>query len=201
MMDKKNGCLIGVTGGIGSGKSRTCRYLASICRAPVIDLDLICRDLLVVGAPGWRLLKKMIGPWFFLASGELDRTAVREAIFADDKLRSEIDGLLHPLARAEMFRQAEAVEGPVLVEIPLLFEAGWQDDVDVIIVVYADKAERVKRIVRRDLVSAQQAEQAVAAQQSLSAKALLAHHVIANSGDWSATCEQLQRLAEQLHCS
>ena len=192
---------IGITGGIGSGKSRVCSYLAKLCRLPVVDLDRICRQLLVTGEPGWLALKGIVEDHFFTASGELDRKAFRSALFADDRLRSRVDALLHPLARAEMAEQISGAGSSVLVEIPLLFEAGWHDDVQRIVVVYADATVRCQRIVDRDHVSAEQARQAVFAQHSLVEKALQANHVIDNSCSWQDTCLQLRHLAGCLGCT
>lgn len=194
------GHIIAITGGIGSGKSKVCSHLAKLCRFPVVDLDRICRQLLVTGAPGWLALKERIDDHFFTVSGELDRAAFRKVLFADDELRSRVDALLHPLARKEMAEQVSRHSGPVLVEIPLLFEAGWQEDVQRIVVVYADPEVRVQRIVSRDNVSAEQARQEICAQYSLAEKALQAHHVIDNSGSWQETCLQLRHLADCLSC-
>ena len=191
---------IGITGGIGSGKSRVCVYLAALCGLPVIDLDRICRQLLVTGQPGWQALKQNLGKQFFYPSGELNRKKFRQALFTDKQLRRIVDLILHPLARAEMAGQISGIRGRVLLEIPLLFEAGWHGDIERIIVVYADNTIRCRRIVRRDHVSRKQALQAVAAQHSLREKALLAHHVIDNSGSWAETCLQLRHFAGSSGC-
>lgn len=189
---------IGITGGIGSGKSRVCRYLAKHCHLPVVDLDLICRQLLEPGAAGWLKLKENLDERFFSPAGELDRTAFRTALFADNELRSRVDTLLHPLARVGMAERVSNINGPVLVEIPLLFEAGWHKDVQLVVVVYADPAVCRQRIVERDHVTVEQARQAVAAQFPLSEKARLADQVIDNSFRWHDTCIQVRELAERL---
>jgi len=191
---------IAVTGGIGSGKSRVCRYLADICQLPVVDLDRICRQLLQPGARGWLALKEHIDERFFDPAGDLDRAAFRSALFADNELRSRVDALIHPLARLEMTAQVTSIGGPVLVEIPLLFEAGWNEDVDLIVVVYADPSVCCRRIVERDHVSVAQARQAISAQHCLVEKALQADHVIDNSFSWQATCRQIRQLADCLGC-
>jgi len=188
------GC-IGITGGIGSGKSQSCSYLADLCSLPVIDLDQICRQLLDTGQPGWQALKKELGRHFFHPSGRLDREKMRQALFADEQLRSTVNSLVHPLARDEMARQISRVGGMVLIEIPLLFEAGWHGDIERIVVVYADPTVCCRRVVLRDQVSFQQARQAVLAQRCLLEKALQAHHVIDNSGCWAESCLQLRHLA------
>ncbi len=200
LKDSGLGHIIAITGGIGSGKSKVCSYLTKLCQLPVVDLDRICRQLLVTGAPGWLALKEIVEDHLFTVSGELDRIAFRKALFAEDELRSRVDALLHPLARKEMAEQVRRRSGPVLVEIPLLFEAGWQEDVQRIVVVYADPVVRVQRIVSRDNVSVEQARQEVSTQYCLAEKVLQAHHVIDNSGSWQETCLQLRHLVGCLSC-
>jgi dephospho-CoA kinase len=191
--------LIGITGGIGSGKSRACQYLAQLSGWPLLDLDQICRQLLLPQAPGWLALKKLLPADFFTANGELNRPKLREAIFADAALRQQIDSLLHPLAKQGMTAQAARLNAPlVLAEIPLLFEAGWQDSVSQIVVVYADESVRLRRIMERDQVSEEQAKRAIAAQMPLEDKARLADHCVDNSGDWASTCGQLRHVARKI---
>ncbi len=191
--------VVGVSGGIGSGKSRVCRFWSCHFSLPHIDLDALCRDLLQPGAEGWRALRQAHGDRFFAPDGSLDRSALRRAIFADHGLRRQLDGLLHPLARRAM-QKAVAVQDRemVLVEIPLLVEAGWHADVDRVVIVYADLCERCRRIVSRDRVDHRQAMQAIRAQASLADKVLAADHVIDNSGAWADTCLQVVHLGRLL---
>ncbi len=191
--------LIGITGGIGSGKSRACRFLVDLCGWPLLNLDQICRELLLPEMPGWLALRQALGRNFFTTAGELNRPKLREAIFADAALRQQVDSLLHPLAKQAMLQQAAQQTAPlVLAEIPLLFEAGWQDCVSRIVVVYADEAVRLRRIMERDQVSEEQAKRAIAAQMPLKDKARLADYLVDNSGDWEETCEQLRQVAESV---
>jgi dephospho-CoA kinase len=201
--------LVGITGGIGSGKSRVCRFLARQYRFPVIDLDAICKQLLMPEESGWLALRDILPVDFFCGSGALDRKAFRDALFSDSALRNRVDAVLHPLARLEMEKQVARVFAvacpvlpvlPVLVEIPLLFEAGWQDDVQLIVVVYADIPVRLQRIIQRDQISEEQAGKAVDAQRCLTEKASLADYVIDNSGGWRHTCTQLRQLVGALGC-
>ncbi len=196
--------VIGITGGIGSGKSRVCAVLAEKYNFPLLSLDIICRDLLLPQEAGWQALRALLPDAYFIGKGELDRQFFRRQLFADSGLRSQVDTVLHPLARQEMEQQIASLvtgidaglngPGPILVEIPLLFEAGWQESVDIILVVYADTTVRLQRIMQRDRVSEEQAKKAVAAQQCLREKASSADHVIDNSGPWEQTCSQVQQL-------
>ncbi len=187
--------LIGITGGIGSGKSRVAAYWARCFQLERIDLDAICRELLKPGQPGWLALKESHNYRFFTIEGLLDRQRFRAELFSDQVLRDEIDAMLHPLARAQMHRQyLGAKKYPVLVEIPLLFEAGWEQDVDRIVVVYASQEIRCNRIVHRDKVSIRDAEQAMSIQWPLRRKIKGADHCIDNSASWFHTCMQVMHL-------
>lgn len=187
--------IIGVTGGIGSGKTQVCSFLSQRYDLPLINLDSLCRDLLQPQKAGWQALSALLPKTYFTPSGELDRQYFRQQLFADSALRSQVDAALHPLARQEMNQQVARLYGTVLIEIPLLFEAGWQESVDSILVVFAETTVRLQRIIQRDRLSEKEAKNALAAQQCLWEKAAAADYVIDNSGSWEQTCLQIQQLA------
>ena len=143
-------------------------------------------------------LRKTLGPEFFMADDTVDRAQLRYVLFQDDKMRKRVNHLLHPLARGEVEKRLQDIgrpgAGPVIVEVPLLFEAGWEDIFDRIIVVYADRTTCRERIMKRDGVSFSEASSGLAAQSSLLAKAMQADHVIDNSGSWTNTCLQMLHL-------
>lgn len=191
--------LLGVTGGIATGKSSVSRLLSSYCQVPLVDVDQCCRHLLAIDQPGWLALRAKFGGGFFLQSGEVDRSALRERIFADTDFRRQVDAILHPLAREAMRREVAFCTAPwVLVEIPLLYEAGWQDDVDAVLVVYARRGAQCCRIMRRDGGTRKMAIQAIAAQMSLDEKVKRADFVIDNSKGWSSVRDQVIALGIHL---
>ena len=198
-MSEKSSFLLGITGGIGSGKSSVGRLLAGYCLAPLVDVDQCCRNLLEVDQPGWLALRHALGDQFFHPDGRLDRIALRRRLFTDDRIRGQVDALIHPLAReamrVEVCRQGNPL---VLVEIPLLYEAGWQNDVDAVLVVYARRGARCCRIMRRDGVLRREAARAIAAQMSLGDKAARADYVIDNSGPWRVTRTRVISLGNAL---
>ena len=189
---------IGLTGALGSGKSSVARFLQDSLAAEYIDVDLICRQLLEPNARGWNALRQTLDRKFFKADATVDRERLRNVLFRDDKVRSQVNHLLHPLARQEVEKRLQEIErragGPIIVDVPLLFEAGWEDIFDRIIVVYADCTTCRERIMRRDGVSFAEASSGMAAQSSLLAKVVQADHVIDNSGSWTDTCLQLLHL-------
>lgn len=192
--------LLGITGGIGTGKSTVSRLLAAYCLRPLVDVDQCCRHLLDVGQPGWRALSDHFGTDFLLADKSVHRSLLRERLFADADFRRQVDNLLHPLARKALANEVERCSAPaVLVEIPLLYEAGWQSEVDAVLVVFARKGRQCSRIMRRDGVSRKQAARAIASQMPLTAKVAQADYCIDNSGSWSQTREAVVRLGNALY--
>jgi dephospho-CoA kinase len=191
--------VLGVTGGIGSGKSAVSRLLADYCLAPLIDIDRACRHLLQIDQPGWRGLRQLLAPSFFLDDGEVDRALLRECLFQDAALRQQVDSLLHPLARSVLRESLAAVNGAlVLVEVPLLYEAGWESEVDRVLVVYARRGVRCRRIVDRDGCSQRSAVRAMAAQMPLAEKVCRADYCIDNSGPWTSTRKAVIMLGDTL---
>ena len=191
--------VLGITGGIGSGKSCVSRLLASYCLIPFVDVDQCCRNLLDINEPGWLALRSEFGNAFLQQNGAVDRAVLRQRIFNEVETRRRIDSLLHPLAREAMRRQVDFYRAPlVLVEIPLLYEAGWQGDVDAVLVVYARRGVQCCRIMRRDGVLRREAAQAIASQMSLKEKADQAAYVIDNSRGWAITRGQVVSLGNEL---
>lgn len=191
--------ILGITGGIGSGKSCVSRLLASYCLAPLIDVDQCCRHLLDIDQAGWHALRSAFGEAFFLKDGSVDRGALRERIFHDTGARRRLDALLHPLAREAMHARIEQYRVPLLlIEIPLLYEAGWRNDVDAVLVVYARRGAQCCRIMQRDGVSRREAGRAIAAQMSLAEKARRAEYVIDNSRAWTITRTRVVALGNAL---
>lgn len=202
--------LLALTGGIASGKSA----VADLFRghgALVLSADLVGRELLEPGAPGWLILHEEFGGHFDDVSGRLDRGALRRAIFGDAGLRARVDSLLHPLIRMRIAELVAGAEGAVLpiptlrptfagtvVEVPLLYEVGWQSDFACVVVVWADHRQALARLMARDHVDQAAAEAAIAAQLPLAEKIARADMVIDNRGDLRDTARQVAQLIERL---
>ncbi len=193
--------VIGVTGGMASGKSAAAAVLSAALDCAFIDADQLCRELMEPGHSGWLAMAAEFGDHYFLGDQRLDRARLRRALFQDGALRQRLDQLLHPLVQEAIARGIASIsraEAFVVVEVPLLFEAGWQGEFDVVVVVSAGPEECIARLIHRDQVSRSEAEAALAAQWPLPEKARLARYVIDNSGDWPGTRRQLLALAELL---
>ncbi|MEN8188595.1 MAG: dephospho-CoA kinase [Thermodesulfobacteriota bacterium] len=190
---------IGVTGVMGGGKSRVAHRLGHLLDAHLLNVDLVCRDLLQKGAPGWQGMKNLWADRFFDQRGEVDRSRLRSQIFADPHLRSSLESILHPLTRQavfDAFRRCKEAGIFLIVEVPLLFEVGWQDDFDRVVVVYADPLTAVSRIVKRDGVDCQAASRSLESQMPGAQKALQGDWTINNSGHYADTILQLNHLVQ-----
>ena len=185
---------IGLTGGIGSGKSTVAALLAAR-GAVVVDADRIAREVVEPGTPGLAAVVGAFGPGVLTADGALDRAALASIVFADPEARARLDGIVHPLVRARAQEVvARAPEGAVVVQdVPLLVETGQAGQYDLVLVVEADLETRVARLVLRGL-SEEDARARIAAQATDEQRRAVADVVLDNSGAPDALAAQVERL-------
>jgi len=186
---------IGLTGGIGSGKSTVGAMLASL-GAAVVDTDLIARRLTMPGGAALGEIAAAFGSGFIAADGGLDRPLMRRAAFDDIAIRTRLESILHPLIGIEVDREAAlATTAPLLVfDVPLLVESGrWRGRVDAVWVVDCDEAVQVARVAARPGWSEESARAVIAQQASRAARRAAADAVIHNQGI------SLAELAAEVH--
>jgi dephospho-CoA kinase len=175
---------IGLTGGIGSGKSTVGTMLASL-GAALIDTDLIARRLTSPGGAAIPAIAAAFGAAFISADGSLDRPRMRLAAFEDAAMRGRLEAILHPLIGVEVARQAElAGAAPAIVfDVPLLVESGhWRSRVDAVWVVDCDEALQVERVAARPGWSDDAARAVIAHQATRASRRAVADAVIHNQG-------------------
>ncbi|OGR03903.1 MAG: dephospho-CoA kinase [Deltaproteobacteria bacterium RIFOXYD12_FULL_50_9] len=192
--------IIGLTGGMGSGKTSVAAYLQTSLAIKFINADIVSRNLLLPESQGWKALYATFGNRYFTGNNFVDTLRLRKDIFTDSDIRQRINILLHPIIKEAIFSEiSESVAAGIsviIVEVPLLFEAGWQDDFDAVVTVYANQAVCLARLMARDRCTKSEAQMMIDVQFPSAAKALLADHVIDNSGPWAATYWQLLRLSK-----
>jgi len=188
---------VALTGGIASGKSTVANLFAEL-GVPLIDTDVIAREVVEPGRPALAAIVAAFGPGVLDAQGCLDRRRMRERIFADPTAKQGLEAILHPAIRAEMERQSRVTGGPyqVLV-IPLLAESGRRDHVDRVLLVDVPEALQVQRLALRDGVSREQAEAALNAQATRAERLAIADDVIQNSGRVDELKQQVRALHEK----
>ncbi len=186
---------IGLTGGIASGKSTVAARFSEL-GIPVIDADESSRFVVAPGQPGLEAVIARFGEEVVTADHELNRRALRQIIFADPKKRRELEQILHPLIRGDMERRAMQAAGPyVILEIPLLVEGGGRDRVDRVLVVDAEEAAQLHRLMKRDGESLEGARAILAAQANRAVRLEAADDVLVNSG----TVPELRHAVDGLH--
>jgi dephospho-CoA kinase len=173
---------VALTGGIASGKSAVADLFAAL-GVPVIDTDVIAREVVEPGQPALAEVVAAFGTEVLDATGRIDRRRMRERIFADPDARRRLEAILHPAIRAEMARQSLAARGPyqVLV-IPLLTEGGSRDHVDRVLLVDVPEELQIERLMMRDGVTLEQARASLNAQATRAERLAMADDVVRNSG-------------------
>ncbi|AVY94398.1 MULTISPECIES: dephospho-CoA kinase [Microvirgula] len=186
-MTKKAPFVVGLTGGIGSGKSAVADLFASH-GVPVVDTDQIARDLTVAGGAAMADIVAAFGPQFALADGSLDRAAMRARVFGDEAERQRLNAILHPRINAESRRQIAASCGPyVLLVVPLLFETGGYADLcQRTLAVDCPEWMQVARVTARSGLAADQVRAIMTAQMPRDARLAQADDIVDNSGSLSS---------------
>lgn len=185
---------IGLTGGIGSGKSTVAMLFAEHA-VPVIDADAIAHQLTRPGGVAIEPIIQAFGPDILAPDKSLDRKRLAARVFNDPVQRARLEAILHPLIRAEMQSAMRRLKAPYcLLVIPLLIETQQQDLVDRILIVDVDEKTQIERTLVRDGRSADQIRAIIAAQIDRSQRLKLAHDCISNNGDMSALKDQVDTL-------
>lgn len=159
--------IIGLCGGIGSGKSAVSHYLEEK-GYPIVDADIVAREVVRKGSLGLELLVAHFGKEILSKTGELDRTLLGELVFNDEEKRSLLNHLLHPLIEEDIVKKLHALENEkvVFLVVPLFYEAGYERYTDEVFFVSADESLRLKRIQKRDESSAELALKKIKSQLS-----------------------------------
>lgn len=186
---------VGLTGGIGSGKSAVAARLAEL-GAVIVDSDRLAREVVAPGTDGFDEVVAEFGPQVVAQDGSLDRPALGRLVFGDEEKRRRLEGIIHPRVRARAAEMAaSAPEGTVVVnDVPLLVEAGLADSYEAVIVVFADEETRVRRLVRSRGMSEQEAKARIAAQASDEQRRAVADFEIVNEG----SLEELRSKVDEL---
>jgi dephospho-CoA kinase len=199
--------VVGLTGGIGTGKSRVVELLARL-GAAIVDSDRIVRELQQPGGAALARIAETFGREYLLPDGNLDRAKLGKLVFDHPAERLKLNAIMLPAVtaelRARMERLRAAGERVIVLDIPLLLEgrksgtgAGAVLPFDVVVVVYADEETQVRRVMERDKLSRPDARARVGSQLPIEEKRRMADVVIDNSGDWDATEKRVRELFAQ----
>jgi dephospho-CoA kinase len=192
---------IALTGGPGSGKSTVARMFRDL-GAQVIDADEVAHEAVSPGRLAWEELRREFGPEYFQEDGSLDRAKLSRLVFRDAEARAKLNAIVHPQVAQEITRRLKNLEAQgvklVMVEVPLLFEAGLAKNYDLVIVVDTGEEEQIERLTTRDDRPLQEAAGIIDAQWPLSAKKARADFVVDNRDSLEKTSGQVKKLWQRL---
>jgi dephospho-CoA kinase len=189
--------VVALTGGIGSGKSTVSDRFGAL-GAPVIDADVIARQLTGPDSPALAMIEAQFGPDVLCDDGSLDRAALRRFVFNDPAARKRLEAILHPLIRMRMRQALATLAAPYAVlAIPLLFETGQADLADRVLVVDAPEQEQIRRVQQRSGLEPPEIERIMASQVTRAERLRRADDVIDNSGNLQSLLVQTDRLHEK----
>lgn len=191
--------VVGLTGGIASGKSTVARHFADL-GVPSVDADVLAREVVAKGTPGLAAIVETFGPAFLLPDGTLNRKALGQLVFDDPAARTKLNAITHPRIAALGAERVRALSGKgvpyVLYEAALIVENGLHRGMRALVVVSADASTQRARIMQRDLLSRAQAEARIQAQAPLERKLEVADFVIDNS---EVNLDTLAERVKQVH--
>ena len=195
---------VGLTGGIGSGKSEVSKRLAAY-GAALIDADVAARAVVEPGTPGLGEITAVFGPQVLLPDGRLNRERLGQIVFADDSALAKLNAIVHPLVHErtqQLEQQATATLGPggiIVHDVPLLAENGLQNGFDTVIVVDAPDDQRLQRLIETRGMTAEHARERMAAQAGRDQRLAIADIVVDNSGTLADLDQQVAEVWSVLH--
>lgn len=193
--------IIGLTGGMGSGKSTVSAYLAENTGIPVIDADKIAHDITEPGQPTLTRLEEAFGSGIIRADGTLDRKKLAGIVFPSQEKKELLDRITHGAIREQINREIEAADREqkpaVILDVPLLMETGMDAQCDAVWVVTADMKVRIDRISARDNIGEKEINARIARQMSDGERFARADEIIDNSGDKETLYREIKRLVQK----
>ena len=193
--------VIGVTGGVGSGKSTVAKMFQDL-GAQVLDADVLAHEVMEPHSLAWRRIVAAFGDGVVQEDQRINRKALARIVFADPEARRRLEGIIHPQVLRRLKQQLHQLKRrratpAVVLDVPLLLEAGAQHLVDVLVVVTADAATARSRLQRKHGWSEEEIAQRMAAQWDLSAKAAMADYVLDNGNGLEQTRKQVRHIWKQ----
>lgn len=190
--------IIGLTGGIATGKSQVSSILSEL-GAMVIDADIVAREVVQKGLPAWQQLKDTFGEEYFLSNGELNRRKLGQLVFSHPDELAKLNSITHPAIKAKIEERindlkVQGYNGILVVDAALLLEAGWETMVDQVWVVDAPIEKRIERLMNRDNLTRDQALSRINSQMSQQERIAKADKIIYNNSNIDSLKEQVLRI-------
>jgi dephospho-CoA kinase len=197
--------IVGLTGGIASGKSTVAALLVGE-GAFLIDTDILSRQVVEPGTPGWHEVVECFGREILRSDGTIDRTRLGDIVFADQEKRVKLEALIHPRIMVEKNARLAEIAGEhgdaiAVIDMPLLFEVKREDTVDKVLLVYVCAQTQIARLMRRDGLARADAARRISAQMPIEEKVRRAHYVINNEGTPEETARQVRQVFRQIQAA
>lgn len=184
--------IIGLTGGISTGKTTVSNYLAKTYQIPILDADIYAREVVKPNSLILEAILARYGDRLILSDGNLNRSALAEIIFQDSQEKQWLESKIHPLVRSRFVEQLQQLDYKIVVlAIPLLFEAKMTDLVTEIWVVYCNEQQQLERLQKRDNLTLEQAQTRIASQLPLAEKVAQADVVLDNNSNYANLFAQI----------
>lgn len=187
--------ILGITGGIATGKSSVVNYIKGL-EIPIVDADLIAREIVLPNRPALKVLVDCFGKQIIDEKGHLDRKKLGDIVFNDATKRQQLDELLAPYLQAEIKRQIEQYQAEhalVVVDIPLMYEKGYDEWMDQVAVVYCTPDQQINRLMSRNHLTKEQAIRRIHSQLPIDIKKQMAEIVFDNSQTLEQTIKQVEQ--------
>jgi len=186
--------ILGITGGIGSGKSAATQWFESQ-GIVVVDADIVAREVVDLGQPALKEIQLSFGDWVLLEDGNLNRRALREHIFQFPEARETLEKITHPAIRQSIIQQLQQAESPYVILVsPLLFETNQHELVHHTLLIDADEQTQLQRASQRDGQNEEQIRKIISVQMPRTQKQLLANDIVMNDGLLEHLHQQLKPL-------
>ena len=186
--------ILGITGGIGSGKSAATQWFESQ-GIVVVDADIVAREVVELGQPALKEIQLSFGDWVLLEDGNLNRRALREHIFQFPEARETLEKITHPAIRQSIIQQLQQAESPYVILVsPLLFETNQHELVHHTLLIDANEQTQLQRASQRDGQNEEQIRKIISVQMPRTQKQLLANDIVMNDGLLAHLHKQLQLL-------
>jgi dephospho-CoA kinase len=186
--------LVGLTGGIGSGKTAVSDHFSEL-GVPIVDTDVIAREVVEPGQPALKEILEHFGKELLSANGLLDRDTLRNIVFKDPEARRKLEGITHPQIRKRTFELAREANFPYcIIVVPLLVESGYKELVDRVLVVVADRAKRTGWVRNRSGLSTTEIDTIIDSQVDDEDRIAIADDVLLNDSDLPALRKKVDRL-------
>jgi dephospho-CoA kinase len=202
ILGKDNRLLVAVTGGIASGKSVVSKMLEDL-GAPIIDYDVIAREIVEPGKPAWKDIVACFGERVLRQDRSIDRKNLSDIVFRDPEKRKQLESFTHPRIIEEGARQSDEIarkdpDAIIQVAVPLLIEINLQDRFHKVLLVYVPRETQIERLMKRDGIAREAAESILKAQLPIDEKLRHADFVIHNEGTLEETRRQVEQVWEEL---